>query len=179
MPLRRANVGDAERLGEVALALQPLAPQRGQLALHQRRAPLVEHQPLAAVGGVRDLDGDARVLHLPPVGEAHHGRVLPLALALVERRERARRARLRLPLGEHPRRACLVGARRGVGERGEGELARVGPDRDCVAREDGLQLGRRLEAGVREVLLARDGLAHRLTFAPQPVERERGHRASR
>src|SRR6185369_3653830 len=120
LPRRDVAVGQAERLRDVALALEPLALHRRQLLLHERAARLLDRRALALVRAVGQLDRRALVGDLSPVLHLHDRVPLPGDLALVQRRQLARALRLRLPVEQQPRRAPLLASLGG----GEEVLAR-------------------------------------------------------
>ena len=61
-----------EPLGEVALALEALQPERRELRGHELRTRRFEHETLRAVGGVRDLDGNPLEGDPAAIGHVHY-----------------------------------------------------------------------------------------------------------
>src|SRR5204862_7891673 len=125
LPRRVVAVGQAERFGDVALALESFALHRRQLALDERAPCRLDPCALLAVERVRELDRRALVLDLAAVGGPHDGLALPRDLALVERRELAVALRLDLPVEQHPRRTPLVAPLGTARERLARQLERI------------------------------------------------------
>ena len=138
---------ESERLGDVALALEPLASDRRQLAL-RRASPAPSRSPRARRGRCCSPSRSTPLERdLPPVGELHDGRRLPRDLALVERRELA--ARSATPPASRaaaaPSALLLAPLRRAHETPRASARARRGRGSSAMLRVDRLQLGGRLQ----------------------------------
>jgi hypothetical protein len=164
---------ELQRFGDLAFPLEAFAANRGQLAFDKRAARRFDDVSLANVRLIRDLDRQRFELNLAAVGEAHDGRSFPRDLAFVERSQLPAALRLGGPVEQQARGTLLLAARRRRAKRLEGQRQRVGPEDVRVLRIDRLEIRRRLVAGVREVVLARDLLHERFAARAQRLQGQR------
>ena len=142
------------------------------LALDQRRARLVEREPLRPVAAVRDLDRRA------PGTESRSPSAVSMTAELSHAISRSSSSASERDACDStcqsssmPRRAVLLGSLRRVLELLERERERVRAQARARTCRRSAGARRRLVARVREIALARDLLSERLPVAPQALER--------